>query len=111
MLEQLLGKEGYKVEVLNAGYTDGWSPDEHYVWLVHKGLKFQPDIIIYGSFIGNDIDGIIPENWVEKNDRSLPNKIVNNLITVDQFGRIRSKNADNKTVGTDYIYKIPILPI
>lgn len=109
VLEQLLTNEGYKVEVLNAGYADGWSPDEHYVWLNHEGLKFQPDIIIYGFFIGNDIDGIDPQNWVEINNQNLPNKIVNNSISVDQFGKIRSNKADSKTVGADFIYKIPIV--
>ncbi len=109
VLETLYDKEGLNIEVLNAGYADGWSPDEHYAWLVNRGMKFMPDIIIYGFFIGNDITGINTSKWVELDKRGLPTKIINPNIYIDKFGRIRSKVKDAKTVAKEFIYKIPLL--
>jgi len=109
VLENLFLRDSEKVEVINAGYADGWSPDEHYAWLVNKGLRFKPDLVIYGFFIGNDIDGINESTWKERDKNGLPTKIINNSIYIDKFGRIRSKVKDNKTVGVEFVYKIPII--
>jgi len=109
ILEKLYRQEGQNVEVINAGYADGWSPDEHYAWLVNRGINFEPDVIIYGFFIGNDISGILPSGWREIDKRGLPRRIINPDIYIDKHGRIRSKVKDEKTVGTDFIYKIPLL--
>jgi hypothetical protein len=109
VLEQLLHQKSQKVEVLNAGYTDGWSPDEHYAWLINHGLAFDPDLIVYGFFVGNDVEEIHSEDWIERDERGLPTRIVNNSIWVDDLGRIRSKVKDSKTVGTAFVYSIPIL--
>jgi len=98
-----------RVEVINAGYADGWSPDEHYAWLVNQGMKFQPDVVVYGFFIGNDIDGIGQSNWVKQDTRGLPIKIINPNIYIDNFGRIRSRFIDIENVGQEFIYKIPFL--
>lgn len=100
-----------KIEVINAGYADGWSPDEHYAWLVNRGLEFQPDIIVYGFFIGNDIppNGERKEYWVKYDNKNLPTKIVNTNICIDAFGRIKSKVKDDKTIGVEKIYSIPIV--
>ncbi len=97
------------VEVLNAGYTDGWSPDEHYAWLVKRGVKFKPDLIVYGFFIGNDIGEIKPLNWRDIDEYGLPTKCINPNIYIDGYGRIRSKVSDVKTEGVHLIYQIPIL--
>jgi hypothetical protein len=109
VLENLYRQESKKVEVINAGYADGWSPDEHYAWLVNQGMKFQPDVVIYGFFIGNDIDGIEQSNWVVQDTKGLPIKIVNPNIYIDNFGRIRSRVNDIKTVGQEFVYRIPLL--
>jgi len=109
-LETLYEQEGLSnIEVINAGYADGWSPDEHYAWLVNRGIEFRSDIIIYGFFIGNDITGIDPSNWVELDRHGLPVRIVNPDIYIDKSGRIRSKVKDSKTVGQEFIYRIPLL--
>lgn len=109
VLEKLYGNEGKTVEVISAGYADGWSPDEEYTWLINEGLKFQPDIIIYSFFIGNDIDELYNTRWKEIDRRGLPKKIIDNSIYIDSWGRIRSRSKDDKTVGIETIYKIPIL--
>jgi len=97
------------IEVINAGYADGWGPDEHYAWLVNRGIDFRPDIIIYGFFIGNDIKDINSSEWVELDKSGLPVRIINPDIYIDMFGRIRSKVKDAKTVGTEFVYRIPFL--
>jgi lysophospholipase L1-like esterase len=109
VLERLFTEERRHVEVINAGYADGWGPDEHYAWLVNRGLQFQPDVVVYGFFIGNDIEDIFPEHWVERDEKGLPRRIVDEDIYIDQAGRIRSYVSDNKTVGTDAIYQVPVL--
>ena len=77
-LETLYEQEGLSnIEVINAGYADGWSPDEHYAWLVNRGIEFRPDIIMYGFFIGNNIAGIGPSNWIELDRHDLPVRISN----------------------------------
>ena len=74
LLEKMYVEDGHKVEVINAGFADGWSPDEHYAWLVNEGLKFEPDVIVYGFYIGNDIDWINEKGWAELDKRGLPIK-------------------------------------
>lgn len=108
LLENSFKNENNDIEVVNAGFADGWSPAEHYCWLVNRGLDFNPDIIIYGFFIGNDInvEGLV---WDSMDAQGLPNKISNPDIYVDENGIIRSKIKDEKTVGYSLIYRIPVL--
>jgi lysophospholipase L1-like esterase len=109
VLESALNRRGIKTEVINAGYADGWSPDEHYAWLVNEGLRYKPDVIIYGFFIGNDITDLAPKHWASLNSQGLPERIENPDIYIDSLGRIRSKVPDAKTVGVNRVYRIPFL--
>jgi len=110
LLETLYEQEGLSnIEIINAGYADGWGPDEQYAWLVNRGIEFRPDIIIYGFFIGNDITGINPSGWIELDRHDLPLRIVNPDIYIDKFGRIRSKVKDSKTGAQEFVYRIPLL--
>jgi lysophospholipase L1-like esterase len=52
LMEQKLGA---RWEVLNFGVR-GFSTDQAYLFLLHKGMKFSPDIVIY-TFCINDIYG------------------------------------------------------
>ena len=109
VLESALNRRGINAEVINAGYADGWSPDEHYAWLVNEGLRYKPDVIIYGFFIGNDITDLAPKHWASLNAQGLPERIENPDIYIDSLGRIRSKVPDAKTVGVNRVYRIPFL--
>jgi lysophospholipase L1-like esterase len=109
VLERLYVNHNPRIEVLNAGYTDGWTPDEHYAWLLNRGLAFQPDIVVYGFFIGNDIELIETDNWRNLDQRGLPTQVVNPRISIDSAGRLRSRVADSVTVGTEAIYRVPVL--
>jgi lysophospholipase L1-like esterase len=109
VLQSMLRADGYRVEVLNAGYADGWSPDEHYAWLLRRGLAFEPDIIVYGFFIGNDLDDIDESHWRELDRRGLPTRIENPDIYVDATGRIRSHVGGANVAATESVYRVPIL--
>ena len=109
VLGRELRKDGYAVEVLNAGYADGFETDQEYTWLVNEGLKFKPDVVIYGFFVGNDITGIKPVNWRQTDGQGLPMSYQDPDLYIDENGRIRSKKADNKTVGAEAVYRIPVL--
>lgn len=112
VLEHILEKLDSNYEVINAGFP-GYNADDIYVWLKNEGIKFNPDLIIYGFFIGNDL-GIDRNNWILDNE-GFPVAINKNKKLgkyVDEFGRIRD-SADSimqeDTVGYEYIYKIPLL--
>ena len=109
VLERFYSSESPRVEALNAGYADGWSPDEHYAWLKNRGLSFRPDLVVYGFFIGNDLEDINPNHWASLDERGLPTRIVNPDIYVNAVGRIGSRTIDYKTVGSEIIFKIPVL--
>jgi lysophospholipase L1-like esterase len=109
VLEALCNREGAAaVEVINAGYADGWGPDQHYAWLLNRGIGFQPDIVIYGFFIGNDIADIDSSKWAAVDKRGLPVKLVDPEIYIDDLGRIHSRVRDEKTVGQEGVYRIPL---
>lgn len=109
VLERLFAEDGRgAVEVLNAGYSDGWETDEHYSWLVNRGLDFEPDVVVLGFFIGNDIVNIVPENWVEVDERGLPTRIVDDSFYIDPIGRLRAvTHLNNRSVGDQAIYRLP----
>ena len=109
ILQQFYQEEGREIEVLNAGYASGWEPDEQYAWLVNRGLQFEPDLIIYGFYIGNDISGLFDKYWVERDDRGLPIKIKDNRYYVDEWGRIISLESNPYSLGFDQVYRLPIL--
>ena len=43
------------LEVINAGYYDGYSLDSYYVYLINEGLKLEPDLVVLNFFAWNDI--------------------------------------------------------
>ncbi len=108
VLQKLLAEHGYDYEVINAGYANGFEADEQYCWLINEGLSLQPDVVIYGMFLGNDIMGIDKSSWVAVDQFELPNRIKSEKLYVDAEGIIRNKEADYKTVASDLIYRVPI---
>lgn len=109
LLENLFREDENDVEVINAGYAGGFGPDTQYAWLVNRGLTFQPDLVIYAFFVGNDILDIHPtSNWHECDERGLPTDIVDKDIYVDKSGNLRRKTVDYTTVARPLIYKIPL---
>lgn len=54
--EVLQGMAGQKVEVINGSVT-GYGTDQQLLWLVERGLRYRPDMVV-ASFFGNDLDEI-----------------------------------------------------
>jgi hypothetical protein len=55
VLEALLNQPGQpKIEVVNAG-VGGWSPFQYAEFLKHYGARYEPDLVLVGLFVGNDI--------------------------------------------------------
>lgn len=67
------------IEIINAGFAAGFSPDTYYLYLKERGLGLQPDLILVGFFIGNDIDHRTAfwHKWVRTDSGGLPLKIEN----------------------------------
>jgi len=54
-LERLLNDTSKaRVEVVNSG-VGGWSPFQYAEYLNHYGAEFEPDLVVVGVFVGNDI--------------------------------------------------------
>lgn len=72
--EQIFGEN--KVEVINAGFMGGLSPDGHLINL-RKMLErgYNPDIVIMSVFVYNDTSDMAKNEWVGTWDYSIPNKV------------------------------------
>ena len=54
-LQRLLNQDSsQRIEVINTG-VGGWGPFEYAQYYEHYGRKFDPDLIVLGFFVGNDI--------------------------------------------------------
>jgi lysophospholipase L1-like esterase len=53
-LEKILNNNGNKVEIIKAG-VGGYGTDDEYHYLFNYGLKYKPDIVLVGFFVGNDV--------------------------------------------------------
>jgi|SRR3989344_2751212 len=98
----------YNYIVINSGYADGYSPDTFYVYLKDKGLDFNPDLVILGFFIGNDIIDLESNEWVELDEKELPKKVISNKVYIDEKNRMRIKGDENVINNSPYpnLYKI-----
>jgi lysophospholipase L1-like esterase len=80
VLERLLARAGSEgdVEVINAGYAACNYPDTYYLFLKSIGLELEPDLVIVGFFVGNDVDrpGKYFHEWTEVDSTGLPLRIV-----------------------------------
>ena len=72
----LAGRQQRRVEVINAGVPGRWV-DEYYLELKRRSLPLDPDLVIVGFFIGNDIDDddAATHIWSEVDERGRPLKI------------------------------------
>jgi hypothetical protein len=74
-------------EVVNAGFRDGFSPDAYYAYLVGDGLALQPDMVILGVYLQNDLSDIRDNRWVRVDEQGLPLKVVSSWKLIDAAGR------------------------
>ncbi|MEJ2138525.1 MAG: GDSL-type esterase/lipase family protein [Gammaproteobacteria bacterium] len=63
VLERMLNESGGPpVEIVNTG-TGGWSPFQYAQFLEYYGAQYEPDLVLVGFFVGNDllVDRFAPE--------------------------------------------------
>lgn len=104
-LERALAARGLSrpVEVINAGFAACYSPDTYYLYLKREGLALQPDLVVVGVFVGNDLDSdaAFENEWVETDAEGLP---------------LRIRNTQSQVVGHNLLprdiplrYRTPVL--
>jgi hypothetical protein len=108
-LQNLLTQRGCAVDVINAGYAGGWGPDTQYAWLSRHLAQLKPDLVVYGFFVGNDLDDINQKAWTALDQSGLPLRISDVNTYVDRQGRVRSRIRDYKTVASEWVYRVPVL--
>ena len=94
VLERLLNEQedGIKYEVLNMGAI-GYTTDNQYLLLKEKGLILEPDYVIIGLFVGNDITEMRRHNWILDDSEQLI-KIEDTKHYVDEKHRLRYKGEE-----------------
>lgn len=104
-LQRLLAarQPAQRIEVINAGFAACYSPDTYYLYLKREGLGLNPDLIVVGTYVGNDLDSLVAfENeWVETDAEGLP---------------LRIRNTNSHVVGNMLLprdvplrYRLPVL--
>ncbi|MEA3409650.1 MAG: hypothetical protein U9Q95_04810, partial [Candidatus Eisenbacteria bacterium] len=94
---------GRDVQVINAGYAACNSPDTYYLYLKKIGLLLEPDLVIVGFFIGNDLDrqGKSLHRWVDVDPEGLPLKISGTSAHVEDGYWVANHRADR--------YRLPVV--
>ena len=52
-----------KFEVINAGFSGGFTLDGFYSWLVNKGFELNPDLVLVSFFPYNDVSDLLEMEW------------------------------------------------
>lgn len=77
-----------EIEVINAGFKDGFSPDFYYAYLKSEGLFLNPDAVIIGIYLQNDLGDMKGNRWEKTDGKGLPVKVVSEWRKVDSWGRL-----------------------
>ena len=104
LLPELLNHQfqGKNLEIINAGYVDGYAVDNYYVYLKNQGLELDPDLIILNLFPWNDISDLKEMVWQQTDDQGLPGKIISTE-------RIVRNGYHTEVVTSNWKYRLPIV--
>jgi len=91
-----------KFEVINAGFSGGFTLDGFYSWLVNKGFELNPDLVLVSFFPYNDVSDLLEMEWKKIDDIGLP-IVVGSLDTIVKHGRLARRYP------TEWKYAIPVL--
>lgn len=91
-----------QANVINAGYAGGFGPDGYYIHLREKGMKLQPDLVVFNIFVFNDLSDIENSDWIGASPNGVPQRVESKKIYVDENGYLLPKD-------TPLIYHIPVL--
>lgn len=88
--EQILMDMGYPVESINAGRPSN-TIGNYYLYLKNEGLKFNPDIVVIGLDVFNDIANIMHhEHWIHVERDGLPTQVTYPNFYVDREGNLKN---------------------
>ncbi len=65
-LQSALDPSHLRIEVLNAGFTSGFTLDSEYVFTREEGSLYQPDLVVAGICLSNDFDDLAGTRWEVK---------------------------------------------
>ncbi len=101
--ETLLNKQGlaFPIETVNAGFSAA-GPSGYYIYLKYFGLDLDPDVVVVGFFIGNDITGRTDVEWIQKDANGMPDVVRSKTTYIDWNGALRFKD-------TPIRYSMPVL--
>lgn len=89
-----------KFEVINAGFNGGFTIDGFYSWLVNKGFKMKPDLVLVSFFPYNDVSDLLEMEWKKTDDLGLPTAVTS-VDTMVKRGRLARRHP------TEWKYVIP----
>lgn len=80
------------VEVINAGVPGRWT-DEYYLELKARSLGLEPDVVLLGFFVGNDVDGedARAHVWSRVDAAGLPLAVTVPGLRVQDGHRVKSR--------------------
>jgi len=81
----------YHVETVNAGFAAA-GPSGYYIYLKDFGMKLDPDIVVVGLFMGNDITSRDDIEWMTSDPYGLPNIVRSKTSYIDTDGQLRTTN-------------------
>ncbi len=97
------------IRVVNVGYASGFETDQQYAWFQRYYEKINPEVVVWGVFLGNDITGINQAAWKDRNFDGLPLMYLSDDLTVSEDGHLVNRKQGIDTVGVEGIYKVPVL--
>ncbi|MGH6611713.1 MAG: SGNH/GDSL hydrolase family protein, partial [Burkholderiaceae bacterium] len=62
-LQSLLDPSHSRIEVVNAGFTSGFTLDTEYVFTREEGSLYEPDLVVAGICLSNDSEDLASTRW------------------------------------------------
>jgi hypothetical protein len=85
-------RSGLSTEVINAGVPGRWM-DEYYLEIANRSLALDPDVVLLGFFVGNDVDGSDAREhvWSRVDEKGLPLAVEVPGLRVENGLRVKAK--------------------
>lgn len=81
----------HPVQTINAGFTAA-GPSGYYLSLKLDGLSFDPDVVVVGFYLGNDILSRKDVEWLRVDNQGLPDVVRSRSSYIDATGQLRLKD-------------------
>lgn len=91
------------IEVINAAFHAGYSPDAYYAYLRKEGIALKPDLIVMMVYPDNDVYEMSETRWTSIDEFNAPRSLYTLHIFADYKGRLINANH------LPWNYSVPIL--